>query len=176
MRAPAAFVSGMAAMGVLAGGIAWGTGFANTTTDTSAQGSGTGTTDSGSNSGSSSGSSSGSTSGSTSGSNSGSTSGSTTASGVKDGTFDGTVVQTPYGPMQVEVVISGGKIASATALQNPGGDRTSDQINAQVVPMLNNAIVQYQTLNFGNVSRATISTNAYKQSAQSALDQAGFTG
>ena len=96
--------------------------------------------------------------------------------GVKDGTFDGTVVQTPYGPMQVEVVISGGKIASATALQNPGGDRTSDQINAQVVPMLNNAIVQYQTLNFGNVSRATISTNAYKQSAQSALDQAGFTG
>lgn len=78
--------------------------------------------------------------------------------------------------MQIEVVIKSGKIESSTALQNPGGDRTSDQINAQVIPMLNDAIVKYQTVNFGNVSRATISTNAYKQSAQSALDQAGFTG
>lgn len=169
MRAPAAFVSGMAAMGVLAGGIAWGTGFA-TTTDTSAQGTGSGTTSGSGSTGS------GSTSGSGSSSGSGSTSGGTTTTGAKDGTYDGNVVQTPYGPMQVEVVITGGKIASATTLQHPGGDGTSDQINAQVVPMLNNAIVQYQTVNFGNVSRATISTNSYKQSAQSALDQAGFTG
>ena len=78
--------------------------------------------------------------------------------------------------MQIEVVIKNGKIDSAIALQQPNGDRTSQQINAQVIPMLNNAIVQYQTLNFGNVSRATFSTNGYKESAQSALDKAGFTG
>ncbi len=154
MRTPAAFISGMATMGVLAGGIAWGTGFANqaTPTDTSAASNG----------------------------GSGSTNPTPTetaaASGAKDGTYDGDTVQTRYGPMQVEVVIKNGKIESATTLQHPGGDGTSDQINAQVVPILNNAIVQYQTLNFGNVSRATISTNGYKQSAQSALDKAGFTG
>jgi uncharacterized protein with FMN-binding domain len=78
--------------------------------------------------------------------------------------------------MQVEVVITNGSIASATALQQPGDDRESQQINARVIPILNDAIVQYQTVNFGNVSRATISTDSYKQSAQSALDQAGFTG
>lgn len=165
MRTPAAFISGMATMGVLAGGIAWGTGFANqaTPTDTSAA----------SNSGSDS---TGSGSTDTSGSTNPTPTETAAASGAKDGTYDGDTVQTRYGPMQVEVVIKNGKIESATTLQHPGGDGTSDQINAQVVPILNNAIVQYQTLNFGNVSRATISTNGYKQSAQSALDKAGFTG
>lgn len=162
----------MATMGVLATGIAWGAGLVNGQTDQSAQASGdnTGTTG-----GATSGS--GSNSGSTSGS--GSTTGSGTAAsstGAKDGTYDGDTVQTRYGPMQIEVVIKNGKIDSAIALQQPNGDRTSQQINAQVIPMLNNAIVQYQTLNFGNVSRATFSTNGYKESAQSALDKAGFTG
>ena len=85
-------------------------------------------------------------------------------------------MQTKYGPMQVEVVIKGGKIESATTLQHPGGDGTSDQINAQVVPILTKATVDYQGVKFGNVSRATISTESYKQSAQAALDKAGYTG
>ena len=78
--------------------------------------------------------------------------------------------------MQVEVVIKGGKIEAATTLQHPGGDGTSDQINAQVVPILTKATVDYQSVKFGNVSRATISTESYKQSAQAALDKAGYTG
>lgn len=160
----------MATMGVLAGGIVLGTGILDgTTTDQNAA------SNSGSNSGS--GSKSGSSnSGSSSGSSSGSTSGGSSASPVKDGTFDGPVVQTQYGPMQVEIVIKGGKIESATTLQHPGGDGTSDQINAQVVPILTKATVDYQSVKFGNVSRATISTESYKQSAQAALDKAGYTG
>lgn len=158
----------MATAGVLATGIAWGAGLANGSTDQTAQGSTDTTTNSGN--------ASDTTGSSNNSNNSSGTDTTTTASGATDGTYDGDTVQTRYGPMQVQVVIKGGKVDSATALQHPGGDRTSDQINAQVVPMLNDAIVQYQTLNFGNVSRATISTNAYKQSAQSALDKAGFTG
>jgi len=170
MRPTSAFISGMATMGVLAGGIVLGTGILDgTTTDQNAA------SNSGSNSGS--GSKSGSSnSGSSSGSSSGSTSGGSSASPVKDGTFDGPVVQTQYGPMQVEIVIKGGKIESATTLQHPGGDGTSDQINAQVVPILTKATVDYQSVKFGNVSRATISTESYKQSAQAALDKAGYTG
>ena len=152
----------MATMGVLAGGIVLGTGILDgTTSDQNAA----------SNSGSNSGG--GSKSGT---SNSGSTSGGSSASTVTDGTFDGPVVQTQYGPMQVEIVIKGGKIESATTLQHPGGDGTSDQINAQVVPILTKATVDYQSVKFGNVSRATISTESYKQSAQAALDKAGYTG
>ncbi len=157
MRPTATFVTGMATMGVLAGGIVLGTGILD----------GTAT-------GQNSASNSGSTPGNGSVGNSGSTAGGSTA--VTDGTFDGPVVQTVYGPMQVEIVIKGGIITTATALQHPGGDGTSDQINAQVVPILTKATTDYQTVQFGNVSRATISTGAYKQSAQAALDQAGFTG
>ena len=157
MRPTSAFISGMATMGVLAGGIVLGTGILNgTSTDQNAA----------SNPGSNSGGGAAGGAGSTAGG----------SSSTKDGTFDGPVVQTVYGPMQVEVVIKGGTIMSATTLQHPGGDRTSDQINAQVVPILTKATTDYQSVKFGNVSRATISTGAYKQSAQAALDQAGFTG
>ena len=44
-----------------------------------------------------------------------STSTSNTSNG-KDGVFDGQVVQTRYGPMQVEITIKNGKITDATAL------------------------------------------------------------
>lgn len=156
MRPTSAFISGMATMGVLAGGIAFGTGFANgaTTNDTTS-------TDT------------------TASSGNGNSNGSTTpaaSSGNHDGTYDGDVIQTQYGPMQVEIVIAGGTITDAKTLQQPGSDRTSQQINAQVIPILVKATTDYQSVQFGNVSRATISTNAYKESAQSALDQAGFTG
>lgn len=157
----------MATMGVLATGIAWGSGVVNASTDESAQD----TTDN--ISATTESTTTESTDSDTSATESDSTSSESTAT---DGTYVGDVVQTRYGPMQVEVVITNGSIESATALQQPDGDRESQQINAQVIPMLNEAIVQYQTVNFGNVSRATISTDAYKESAQSALDQAGFTG
>lgn len=167
MRTPAAFVSGMATMGVLATGIAWGAGIANGSTDTAT----TATTDSTGDS-----TADGANTATESTTSTSSTTGQTAATGAQDGTFVGDVVQTRYGPMQVEVVIANGAIESARALQQPDGDRTSQQINAQVVPILNGAIVQYQSLNFGNVSRATFSTEGYKESAQSALDKAGFTG
>ncbi|MFM6968011.1 MAG: FMN-binding protein [Microbacteriaceae bacterium] len=164
MRTPAAFISGMATMGVLATGVAWGAGIANGSTDQSAQGNSDPTSTNTANT-------------DTTNSNTGTqTDTAHNPTGAKDGTYDGDVVQTRYGPMQIEVVITNGKIASAVALQQPDGDRTSRQINEQVIPMLNDAIVQYQTLDFGNVSRATFSTNGYKESAQSALDKAGFTG
>lgn len=93
-----------------------------------------------------------------------------------DGTYTGDVIQTRYGPMQVEIVITDGAISSSTALQQPGEDRESKLINARVIPILDEAVVEYQSAQFGNISRATISTDAYKDSAQSALDAAGFTG
>lgn len=166
MRPTSAFISGMATMGVLAGGIVLGTGIAHGSTD-DATTNAAGTSDT----------SSGATSSDTAASGSATATDSSAAnSAVTDGTFTGDVVDTRYGPMQVEIVISDGKISSATTLQTPGSDPTSVQINDQVVPILIQATTDYQSVRFGNVSRATISTNAYKESAQSALDQAGFTG
>lgn len=162
----------MATMGVLAGGIVVGTG---AFTDTAGHATASGDRNSNTSGGTDSGATAGNNSGGDSGQNSASA-GQVSDGSAKDGTYDGDVVQTRYGPMQVEIVISRGKIESATALQHPGSDSTSQQINSQVIPILTKATVDYQTVQFGNVSRATISTMAYKQSAQSALDQAGFTG
>lgn len=169
MRKGSAFISGMATSGILATGVFIGTGMqinqgnANQVSTSTNSSNPANTNPNGNNQGAS-------TNQVAAGSNSQS------SSGAADGVYDGQVVQTPYGPMQIEITIAQGKITQATALQHPGGDRNSDSINSQVIPILVKATVDYQSVNFGNVSRATISTNAYKQSAQSALDQAGFTG
>lgn len=176
MRPTSAFVSGMATMGVLAGGVFIGTGVLNSTSgDAMASGGSAGSESTNSNSGSGSSSGAG-NNGGNSGSSGSQSAGSAAATGGKDGTFTGDVVQTRYGPMEVQITIKGGKITDAQALQHPGGDPTSTQINSQVIPILTKATLDYQTVKFGNVSRATISTTAYKQSAQSALDKAGYTG
>ena len=178
MRPTSAFVSGLATMGVLAGGVFIGTGVFS---DNQGGATASGANDSGSSNGQGSGSAgsgggSSASGGSSSNGGSTATNGSTQSGSGKDGVFDGQVVQTRYGPMQVEITIKNGQIVDATALQHPGSDPTSTQINSQVVPILTKATLDYQTVHFGNVSRATISSDAYKQSAQSALDQAGFTG
>lgn len=153
----------MATMGVLAVGVAWGAGVANET-DTASDASADTGTDSP-------------TTDQTTPAAEPSPTEAAPATGVAaDGTYTGAVVQTRYGPMQVEIVITDGVISSSTALQQPGDDRESQQINARVIPILDEAMVEYQSAQFGNISRATISTDAYKDSAQSALDAAGFTG
>lgn len=165
MRTPAAFVSGMATMGVLAVGVAWGAGAANETDSGATPEPSTETT-----------TDSSTVTEETPSAEPTPAQEPETTGKASDGTFTGDVIQTRYGPMQVEVVIADGAVVSAVALQQPGDDRESQQINARVIPILNQAVVDYQSAQFGNISRATISTNAYKDSAQSALDAAGFTG
>ncbi|MBQ0829756.1 FMN-binding protein, partial [Streptomyces tagetis] len=87
-------------------------------------------------------------------------------------TLTGAVAQTQYGPVQVRVTVSGGKITAADAVQAPKGGQ-SDQITANAVPRLNQAAVAAGTADIDAVSGATYTSAGYKQSLQSALDQAG---
>ncbi|WP_181808075.1 FMN-binding protein, partial [Streptomyces shenzhenensis] len=126
---------------------------------------------------SSSGSSSGSSSsGSSSGSSSsGSSSGSSSSSGSAQAqakTVTGQVAQTQYGPVQVRITVSGGKITKAEAVQAPSGG-LSDQKTALSVPKLNQEAVAAGSAAIDSVSGATYTSTGYKQSLQSALDQAG---
>ncbi|MEU8714508.1 FMN-binding protein [Streptomyces sp. NPDC048663] len=115
----------------------------------------------------SSSSSSGSASGTASGSSSGAASGSAQAR-----TVTGQVAQTQYGPVQVRITVSGGKITKAEAVQAPKGG-TSDQKTALSVPRLNQEAVAAGSAAIDSVSGATYTSTGYKQSLQSALDQAG---
>ncbi len=141
-------------------------GGATTATDNSATtGSGSGSTG-GSGSGSSGGSSGGSGSGGSSSSGSGS-SGSTRAT-----TVDGSVVQTRWGPVQVRISVSGGKITNVTMLQVPDSNRRDQMINDYAVPVLVSATLAAQSANVDTVSGATVTSDGYRESLQAAIDAA----
>ncbi|EFL30937.1 conserved hypothetical protein [Streptomyces viridochromogenes DSM 40736] len=103
---------------------------------------------------------------------SGSAQGAGSGSGAQAKTVTGSVAQTQYGPVQVRVTVAGGKITKAEAVQAPKGGR-SDQITSSSVPRLNQAAVAAGTAQIDAVSGATYTSAGYKQSLQSALDQAG---
>ncbi|KUN20521.1 FMN-binding protein [Streptomyces antibioticus] len=87
-------------------------------------------------------------------------------------TLTGTVAQTQYGPVQVRITVSNGKITKAEAVQAPQGG-TSTQKTELAVPKLNAAAVAAGSADIDSVSGATYTSAGYKKSLQSALDQAG---
>ena len=87
---------------------------------------------------------------------------------------DGPVVDTRYGPVQVEVTLDGSTITAITAIQLPGGDRRSEQISNRAEPTLQSEALQAQSANIDGVSGATYTSEAYAQSLQAALDNAGI--
>ncbi|MEV7451464.1 FMN-binding protein [Streptomyces nigra] len=87
-------------------------------------------------------------------------------------TVTGAVAQTQYGPVQVRVTVSGGKITKAEAVKAPSGGQSTN-ITANAVPKLNQAAVAAGSAEIDAVSGATYTSAGYKESLQSALDQAG---
>ncbi len=94
------------------------------------------------------------------------------AAAAATGTYTGDAVDTQYGPVQVRVTLAAGKITQADAVQAPKGGQ-SDQITANAVPNLNQAAVAAGSADIDAVSGATYTSAGYKESLQSALDQAG---
>jgi uncharacterized protein with FMN-binding domain len=82
--------------------------------------------------------------------------------------IDGSAVQTPFGPVQVQIMVQGRKIISVSALQSPQGGRSS-YISQQAVPYLVQQTLAAQSANVQGVSGATYTSDAWAQSLQSAL-------
>ncbi len=88
-------------------------------------------------------------------------------------TVTGDSTSTRYGPVQVKITVdSSGKICAADAVASPNNDRKSQAINSRAVPQLDQKAVAAGNASFNGVSGATITSNAYKKSLQSALDKA----
>lgn len=94
------------------------------------------------------------------------------ATGYRDGTATGAVVDTRFGPVQVQVTISSGVITDVTALQLPTGDPHSYQISQRAAPVLRSAALAAQSAEITVLSGATYTSLAYAQSLQAALDSA----
>jgi uncharacterized protein with FMN-binding domain len=95
------------------------------------------------------------------------------SSGYKDGQYTGQVADAFYGAVQVQVDIQGGKIANVQFLQYPNDRRTSVRINSQAVPMLQSEALQAQSAQVDIISGATLTSQAFIESLQSALVNAG---
>ncbi len=96
------------------------------------------------------------------------------SSGSSDGTYTGDAVMTRYGAVQVEITVSGGRIAESTVTQVPWSDHKDQEINSYAVPILNDETVQAQSAGIDMVSGATYTSDGYIQSLQSAIDRANL--
>lgn len=111
----------------------------------------------------------GSTTGTSSSGTSSTGSSSTNSTGTK--TVTGDAADTRYGPVQVKITVTNGKITSASAIEYPNNDPRDEQINSYAVPVLNQEAVQAGNANIDMVSGATFTSDGYLQSLQSALDK-----
>ena len=118
---------------------------------------------------------SGSTAGSTGTTTGGTTTGSaTTGTSGSGGTVTGQVVSTRWGPVQVAITVAGGKVTGVQVLQQPTGNPKDEEINAYALPILTSEAVDAQSADIDMVSGATVTSEGYLSSLQSALDQAGL--
>ncbi len=89
-------------------------------------------------------------------------------------TFTGSVAQTQWGPVQVQIEVTGSKITDVAVVQYPQENPKDQQINAYAVPILVDETMQAQSANIDMVSGATVTSTGYVQSLQAALDEAGL--
>ncbi len=100
------------------------------------------------------------------------TSASSNASGYRDGTYTGPTVDVNYGLVEVQATVRNGKITSVQFLQFPNDRRTSQQINAIAMPYLQQEAIQAQSANVDIISGATLTSEGFQMSLQSALANA----
>lgn len=86
--------------------------------------------------------------------------------------YTGGVASTRWGPVQVQITVQGGKVTRARAVQYPQGTNVDAQINGYALPVLDQEVVQQQSASIDTVSGATVTSDGYLQSLQSAIDQA----
>jgi len=87
-------------------------------------------------------------------------------------TFTGGVASTQWGPVQVQITVRDHKITRARAVQYPQGASNDAQINGYALPILDQEVVQKQSAAIDAVSGATVTSDGYLQSLQSAIDAA----
>jgi uncharacterized protein with FMN-binding domain len=90
----------------------------------------------------------------------------------KDGTYIGSTSATPYGDVQVAVVVSGGRITNVNFLRMPNDVGHSREVTAGSEPLLKQQTLQNQNGHVDFVTGATSTSEGYEQSLQAALNQA----
>jgi hypothetical protein len=102
-----------------------------------------------------------------------STPGSGSAGSSATSTIRGSVVSTEWGPVQVQLTLRGDSVSDVAVLQYPNGNPRDSEINDYALPILIDETKQSDSAQIDMVSGATVTSNGYIESLQSALDKAG---
>jgi uncharacterized protein with FMN-binding domain len=89
-------------------------------------------------------------------------------------TVTGTTASTRWGPVQVQITVAGGKVTAVDVVQYPDGNGKDREINSYAIPTLVQETLSAQNANIDMVSGATVTSDGYLTSLQSALDKAGI--
>jgi uncharacterized protein with FMN-binding domain len=90
----------------------------------------------------------------------------------RDGDYTGTEVDAYYGLVQVQATIKQGKLADVQFLEYPNDRRTSIRINNIAMPYLQQEAIQAQSARVDLISGATLTSQAFVQSLEMALNSA----
>lgn len=83
----------------------------------------------------------------------------------------GSTVDTRYGAVQVKVTFSGSTITAVDTLKAPDRGGRDIEISQAAIPVLTQEVLASQSANIDSVSGATYTSEGYRQSVQSAIDQ-----
>jgi uncharacterized protein with FMN-binding domain len=89
---------------------------------------------------------------------------------------NGSVARTRWGPVQVQISVTGGRITDVRALTYPSGNGHDTAINAYALPQLRQEVLAAQSAKIDAVSGATVTSDGYRESLQAALDAAHLNG
>jgi len=104
-----------------------------------------------------------------------STSGSASSTSTgKSGSFTGSSVDTRWGPIQVKITVKNGKITDVQAVVYPSENGRDQEINFYALPALHDEVIAAQSAQIDAVSGATVTSDGYISSLQSALDAANL--
>jgi uncharacterized protein with FMN-binding domain len=92
----------------------------------------------------------------------------------KSKTYAGSAASTRYGPVQVQITVAHGKVTRAEAVVYPTQGPRDQQISSYAIPELNAEAVAASSAGVDMISGATFTSEGYRTSLQSALDQAGL--
>ncbi len=95
-----------------------------------------------------------------------------TTTGYKDGKYTGTVSNSVYGPVQVALTITGGKIVGVDVPVYPNAAGHTTDVSAMSLPILKQEVITVQGAHVDTVSGATQTSEAFNESLASALSQA----
>ena len=95
-----------------------------------------------------------------------------TGTRLRDGSYNSSVISTNWGPIEMKIVVSGGKITDVVALQYPSSRSRSLQISNYALPAYEDEVIRTQNENVNSISGATQTARGFRAAIASAIQKA----